>query len=81
MTCAGESIEEACRREVREESGVHIGHVEYHSCQPWPMPSSLMIGCIALAVTMTIKVLNTCFPTPRLFSITDIIELFSGTCI
>lgn len=57
-TYTGESIEEACRREVREESGVRIGHVEYHSCQPWPMPSSLMIGCIAFAVTTAIKVLH-----------------------
>jgi len=52
----GESIEEACRREVHEESGVCVGRVEYHSCQPWPMPSSLMIGCIGFAVTTTIKV-------------------------
>ena len=52
----GETIEDACRREVAEESGVKAGHVEYHSCQPWPMPSSLMIGCIAFAVDETIKV-------------------------
>lgn len=44
------------RREVEEESGVKVGHVEYVSCQPWPMPSSLMIGCLAVAVSTEIKV-------------------------
>lgn len=46
----GEGIEEAVRREVFEEVGVSIGKVEYLSSQPWPFPSSLMIGCIAQAV-------------------------------
>jgi len=53
---AGESIEEACRREVYEESGIKVGRVDYHSCQPWPMPSSLMIGCIGHAESDVIKV-------------------------
>nr|XP_020040285.1 peroxisomal NADH pyrophosphatase NUDT12 isoform X3 [Castor canadensis] len=52
----GETIEDAVRREVEEESGVKVGHVEYVSCQPWPMPSSLMIGCLAVAVSTEIKV-------------------------
>jgi len=41
----GESIEEAVRREVMEEAGIRVGKVRYHSSQPWPFPSSLMIGC------------------------------------
>ena len=41
----GESIEAAVRREVREETGVPVGQVDYLSSQPWPFPSSLMIGC------------------------------------
>jgi NAD+ diphosphatase len=40
----GESIEEACAREVYEESGLRATAVRYHSTQPWPYPSSLMIG-------------------------------------
>ncbi|XP_023368491.1 peroxisomal NADH pyrophosphatase NUDT12 isoform X2 [Otolemur garnettii] len=52
----GETIEDAVRREVEEESGVRVGHVQYVSCQPWPMPSSLMIGCLAMAVSTEIKV-------------------------
>ena len=45
----GESIEEATRREIWEEAGVKVGAVHYHSSQPWPFPSSLMIGCVAEA--------------------------------
>ncbi|MCU0888567.1 MAG: NAD(+) diphosphatase [Rubritepida sp.] len=40
----GESFEEAVRREVMEEAGVEVGEVRYHSSQPWPFPSSIMIG-------------------------------------
>ncbi|KAF9408551.1 NADH pyrophosphatase, partial [Podila epigama] len=46
----GESLEEAARREVKEESGVLVGHVMYHSSQPWPFPNTLMIGCHAEAI-------------------------------
>ena len=45
----GESIESAVCREVLEEISVNIQNVSYHSSQPWPYPSSLMIGCIAEA--------------------------------
>jgi NAD+ diphosphatase len=43
----GESLEEAVAREVREEAGVEIGPPEYIASQPWPFPSSLMLGFIA----------------------------------
>ena len=43
----GESIEEACAREVMEEAGLTAVNVSYHSTQPWPYPSSLMIGLFA----------------------------------
>jgi NAD+ diphosphatase len=46
----GESIEEAVRREVAEEAGITVGEVRYLASQPWPFPSSLMIGCIGTAL-------------------------------
>jgi len=51
----GESIEEAVAREVMEEAGIQVGDVRYHSSQPWPFPSSLMIGCHADAATTEIN--------------------------
>ncbi|GFO21398.1 peroxisomal NADH pyrophosphatase nudt12 [Plakobranchus ocellatus] len=52
----GECIEDTCRREVEEESGVKVGRVSYHSSQPWPFPATLMLGCIAYARTDVISV-------------------------
>jgi NAD+ diphosphatase len=45
----GETIEEAARREMFEEAGVHLGAVAVLASQPWPFPASLMIGCRAEA--------------------------------
>jgi NAD+ diphosphatase len=47
----GETIEEAVRREVFEEAGIHTAKVRYSSSQPWPFPSSLMMGCIAEGIS------------------------------
>lgn len=47
----GESIEEACAREVMEEAGLTVSDVTYHSSQPWPFPAQLMIGLIAEVTT------------------------------
>jgi len=52
----GENLEEAVRREVMEESGIPIGEVRYVCSQPWPFPSSLMIGCWAYATSTDIHV-------------------------
>jgi len=45
----GESLEDAVGREVLEETGVHVESCQYHSSQPWPFPSSLMLGFLASA--------------------------------
>jgi NAD+ diphosphatase len=52
----GESIEQAVRREVLEEAGVRVGEVRYFGSQPWPLPRSLMIGCVGIAESTDISV-------------------------
>jgi NAD+ diphosphatase len=52
----GETMEEAVRREILEESGIACGAVRYIASQPWPFPSSLMLGCVAEATSETIAV-------------------------
>ena len=52
----GETLEECVRREVHEESGVAVGRVRYLACQPWPFPSTLMMGFLCEALTEEITV-------------------------
>ncbi|RPK60214.1 NADH pyrophosphatase [Streptomyces sp. ADI96-15] len=52
----GEAIEESVRREVFEEAGVTVGEVTYVASQPWPFPSSLMLGFTAKAISPHITV-------------------------
>ncbi|MGH7029775.1 MAG: NAD(+) diphosphatase, partial [Stellaceae bacterium] len=52
----GETIEEAVRREVLEESGVKVGQVRYLASQPWPFPSTLMMGLLAEALSEEINI-------------------------
>ncbi|GAC1479148.1 MAG: NAD(+) diphosphatase [Acetobacteraceae bacterium] len=52
----GESLEEAVAREVFEESAIRVGNVRYHSSQPWPFPSSIMLGFYAEGLTEEITI-------------------------
>ncbi|HEX3912797.1 MAG TPA: NAD(+) diphosphatase [Steroidobacteraceae bacterium] len=51
----GESLEDAVAREVLEETGIVVDRIEYHSSQPWPFPSSLMLGFTARALSTEIR--------------------------
>ncbi len=52
----GETMEDAVRREVAEETGVLVGEVSYFGSQPWPLPASLMVGFVARATHTAIDV-------------------------
>jgi NAD+ diphosphatase len=65
---AAETIEDAVRREVFEESGIRCADVSYYMTQPWPYPSSLMIGCSARALNEDIVVDHTELEDARWFS-------------
>jgi len=52
----GERLEDAVRREVFEETGVHVGEVDYFGSQPWPLPASLMVGFTGRATSTEIHV-------------------------
>jgi NAD+ diphosphatase len=64
---AAETIEDAVRREILEESGIHCTDVNYYMTQPWPYPSSLMIGCTARATNEDIVVDRTELEDARWF--------------
>ncbi len=70
----GESLEEAVRREVAEESGIRVGAVHYQSSQPWPFPSSLMLGCRAEALSEEIEVDHAELEDVRWFTRAEVAE-------
>jgi len=75
----GESIEEAVRREVQEEAGIVVGDVVYHSSQPWPFPSSLMIGCHGQALSRDIDMDPEEMTAVEWFHRDDVTAAMSGT--
>lgn len=74
----GESIEEAVARELHEEAGLSTASVSYHSTQPWPYPSSLMIGCMAVAENDTFKIDGIELSEGRWFSRAEIKAVLAG---
>jgi len=74
----GETIEEAVRREIREESGIACGEVAYLASQPWPFPSSLMIGCFVRATSRDIVVDGEELEDARWFTRDDVMAMFAN---
>jgi NAD+ diphosphatase len=70
----GETLEEAVARETMEEAGVAVRDVSYVFCQPWPYPSSLMIGCHAYADDPSITIDETELDDARWFARADVAD-------
>jgi NAD+ diphosphatase len=75
----GESIEDAVRRETREEAGIVCGRLRYFASQPWPFPTSLMIGCHAQALTREIVVDRQELEDARWFSKDEVVSMLLRT--
>ena len=75
----GETIEDAARREVWEESGIRVGAVSYVQCQPWPFPSSLMIGLVGEALTHDVRIDTNELQDARWFSFAEARQMLRRT--
>jgi NAD+ diphosphatase len=75
----GETIEAAVRREVMEEVGVKVGQVDYVASQPWPFPSSLMIGMIGEAESLELVIDESEIETARWFEADELRMMIDRT--
>ena len=74
----GESIEAAVARELHEEAGIKVADVIYVASQPWPFPSSLMIGCHARALGAELTIDRTELDDARWFTRDEIAAALKG---
>lgn len=74
----GETIEDAVRRESWEEAGLRVGAVRYLASQPWPFPSSIMMGCIAEALGDEITLDMTELEEGRWFPRAEVLQMLEG---
>ncbi|HST95741.1 MAG TPA: NAD(+) diphosphatase [Microvirga sp.] len=75
----GETVEAAVRRETFEEAGIRVGEVRYLASQPWPFPSSIMIGCVGEAISEEIDFDKDELEDARWFSKDDVRRMLEGT--
>lgn len=75
----GESIEDAVAREVKEEAGIDVRDVCYVASQPWPFPSSLMLGCRAAALSSELTIDTTELEDARWFTREEVGRGISGS--
>jgi NAD+ diphosphatase len=75
----GETIEDAARREIFEESGIRVGTVHYVTSQPWPFLSNLMIGLIGDAVSDEIRLDEKELEDARWFSAAEARQMIDRT--
>lgn len=75
----GESLDDAVRREVMEEVGIQVGEVAYAGSQPWPFPSSLMLGFFGQALTSDITVDQNEIAEARWFTRAEVTEMTASS--
>ena len=74
----GETIEAAVARELKEEAGIEVADIRYLASQPWPFPSSLMIGAHARALSDSVVVDTNELDDARWFSREDVVGALAG---
>lgn len=75
----GESLDDAVRREVLEEVGIQVGEVSYAGSQPWPFPSSLMLGFFGQALTSEITIDENEIAEARWFTRDEVTEMTAAS--
>ena len=74
----GEAIEDGVAREIKEEAGLEVRNVRYVASQPWPFPSSLMIGCRAEAIGAELVIDRAELDDARWFTRTEVERAIAG---